>query len=387
MLNESSLIMSKAIINKNILQWAIDRSGKSLAILEKDFPKIQTWLNGEDHPTMHQLENLAKKTYTPLGFFFLDEPPQEILPIPHFRTIKDYSVNKPSPNLIDTINTMLQRQFWMRDFLINEGHNKLPFVNSVKLADNAVAVAEKMKAVLQLESEWASRQNTWGDSLRVLRQAMEKAGIIIAVNGVVGTNTRRILDPDEFRGFVLVDDYAPLVFMNARDCKAAQMFTLAHELAHVFYGKSAAFDLNQMKPADDRTEQACNLAAAEFLVPENILRCKWNLIKHDTDPFNSLARFFKVSPIVAARRALDIGLITKRDFSNFYSEYLKISKARQTSGGNFYLNEKVRIGENFARAVILAAMGGKILYSEAFRLTGLHGKTFDNYACSLGLAG
>jgi Zn-dependent peptidase ImmA (M78 family) len=213
---------------------------------------------------------------------------------------------------------------------------------------------------------------------------MEDAGILVFVNGVVENNTHRKLDPAEFRGFVLVDKYVPLVFVNGADAKAAQMFTLAHELAHVFFGSSAAFDLREMQPADDPVEQACNHIAAEFLVPEQKLRQIWPSVKTDPEPFNAIAKNFKVSVLVAARRALDLQLIGKDAFFDFYHAYRKEDKERrqaasQPKGGDFYRTQNSRVGRPFASAVASAVIEGKLLYSEAYRLTGLYGNTFDNY--------
>jgi len=215
---------------------------------------------------------------------------------------------------------------------------------------------------------------------------MENVGILVVVNGIVGNNTHRTLDPDEFRGFVLVDDYAPLVFVNNADSKAAQMFTLAHELAHVFFGSSAAFDLREMQPANEPTELSCNRVAAEFLVPESELRQIWPFVKNDPEPFQTIARQFKVSVLVAARRALDLALINREAFFQFYDDYLSDEHrkaVRQESGGDFYANQNFRVGRLFASTVVRATQEGKLLYSEAFQLTGLYGKTFDHYVNSL----
>jgi Zn-dependent peptidase ImmA (M78 family) len=382
--------MSRVNVNKNVLRWAVSRSGHELDDLEEKFPKIHQWADEESQPTLRQLELLAKATLTPLGFFFLAEPPEEHLPIPHFRTIHDETPAKPSPDLLETVQIMQRRQAWMREFLIEQGQDELPFVGSSRREEQPKLVVQRMLETLGLDIGWAAGERTWTDALHTMRQAIEDAGILVVVNGIIGNNTHRKLDPSEFRGFVLVDGYAPLVFVNGADGKAAQMFTLAHELVHVFYGSSAAFDLREMQPADDPMEKTCNRVAAEFLVPQSELQQIWPSVRGDSEPFQTIARQFKVSALVVARRALDTNLINREAFLNFYHAYQSDERrtaADRSPGGDFYVNQNLRIGQRFASAVIRAVKEGKLLYSEAYRLTGLYGKTFDHYATSLGFGG
>ena len=378
--------MSRVAVNEGVLRWAVDRSGLPWNELQRKFPKIQQWVAGGSLPTLRQLESLAKATLTPLGFFFLTEPPEERLPIPYFRTLGGETPSRPSPNLLETVQVMQRRQAWMREILIEQGQEPLPFVRSAQPDEQITSIVRRLRSLLGFDDEWASQQPTWTDALSTLREAIEDVGILVVFNGVVGNNTHRKLDPGEFRGFVLVDEYAPLVFVNGADGKAAQMFTIVHELAHVFFGSSAAFDLREMQPADDPTEQACNRVAAEFLVPERRLRDVWPSIQNDPNHFQTIARQFKVSVLVAARRTLDIGLIQKNVFLDFYRKYQQEERraaARRPKGGDFFANQNLRVGRRFASEVVRAAGEGQLLYSEAYQLTGLYGKTFDRYAASL----
>lgn len=385
--------MSKVAVATGVLRWALERAGRagrSEDYFQQKFPKIQEWLSGESQPTLRQLEDLAKAALTPLGFLFLPEPPQEQLPVQHFRTVGDEAVKKPSPNLLDTVQSMQRRQFWMRDFLIDEGHEELPFVRAARLNEQPTAIADRLRNILCLEEGWARHHRTWQTALSHFRKVIEDAGILLVVSGIVGNNNYRKLDPEEFRGFVLVDEYAPLMFVNRADGIAAQMFTLAHELVHVLYGSSAAFDLREMQPADDPTEQACNSAAAEFLVPERELRQAWPTILGDPEPFQVIARQFKVSALVAARRAMDLTIISRGTFFDFYHDYQNDERrkaSRKTGGGDFYLTQNLRVGRRFASAVAQAAKEGKLLYSDAFKLTNLFGVTFDRYVSSLDIGG
>ena len=199
---------------------------------------------------------------------------------------------------------------------------------------------------------------------------------------MVENNTHRPLNPDEFRGFVLTDNYAPYIFINGKDFIAAKMFTLAHELAHIWLGKSAAFDLQFMRPSEDTTEKFCNQVAAEFLVPQHLLQKKWEQIKYSSDPIEEVARQFKVSQIVAARRLLETRKLTQKQFFEFYNDYKtkwQVFQKRQKPGGDFYNTQYYRIGSLFFQQVRTAAKEGKLLYTDAYKLTGLYGKTFSHF--------
>lgn len=168
------------------------------------------------------------------------------------------------------------------------------------------------------------------------------------------------------------------------------MFTLAHELAHIWFGKSAVFDLKELRPANDEIERASNRIAAEFLIPAKQLRDYWPSVKDDAERFESVALHFKVSRLVAAYRTLNLGLIKDDEFAGFYQEYereIHDNAGRQVGGGDFYANQNLRIGHRFAMAVISAVREGNLLYRDAYNLTGLYGETFENYAKRLGMGG
>lgn len=380
--------MSKVTVKPQLIRWARERSGVGLDSMIERFPKFASWESGEAQLTLRQLEDLAKKTLTPLGFFFLSEPPEDKLTIPDFRTAKDEPLRRPSPNLLETVQMMQRRQGWMREYLMDQGEKPLSFVGSASMNASLVEIASKIREVLARVSEWASQHATWTEALRALRHAAEAAGILVAINGVVGNNGHRKLDPNEFRGFILIDEYAPMVFINGTDGKAAQMFTLAHELAHLWLGRGGVFNLEALQPADDDVERFCNQVAAEFLIPASELAVRWPEASQTLEPFQYLASRFKVSPLVAARRALDLGLIARNYFAEFYREYLDDERRKashRSSGGDFYATQDVRLGRRFAHAVVSAAKEGRLLYRDAYNLTGLYGQTFDRYAKNLDL--
>lgn len=373
-------------IKPELIRWAIDRSRLPVSELVQKFPKLEAWKTGEKQPTFRQLEDFAKTTMTPFGFLLLESPPQETLPIPDFRTVGDTPIDRPSPNLIDTIHTMQRRQAWMRDLLIEEGHERLPLVGSASRTENFKSLAQRIRQELDLAPDWAEPLITWEDALKTLRSAIERIGILVFSNSVVGLNNHRGLDPEEFRGFVLCDPCAPVVFVNSADSKSAQMFTLAHELAHVWLGTDGLFNLVNMMPSSEETERFCNRVAAEFLIPGYKLTERWADAKATNNPFQTIARWFKVSPVVAARRALDLDLITKTTFFAFYKKdqdewrQRKAEQRAKKGGGDFYSTQDIRLGRRFAGFLVRAVREGKVQYRDAYRLTDLKGETFNRYA-------
>jgi len=372
-----------------MIAWARARSGLDVVALTKQFPAYEQWESGEKQPTFHQLENLARKTLTPFGFFFLNEPPEEKLPVPDFRTLGSRPVRRPSPNLLETIYSMQRRQEWMREYLTGLGAEPLEFINSATDRTDAITVARSIRETLGLADGWAREHATWETALVGLRRVIESAGVLVMVNGVVGNNTRRKLDPDEFRGFVLCDRLAPLIFVNGADFKSAQMFTLAHELAHLWLGKDGIFDLPELQPGQSETERHCNAIAAEVLVPEEELRRLWPAASRAVSPVKTVARNFKVSPLVASRRMLDAGMMSRDTYFQFLKN-LSEDEARKAamlkargSGGDFYLTQEVRIGRRFGLAVAQAAREGTLLTRDAYRLTGLAGQTFERFTKGL----
>ena len=364
-------------INKELIEWAIIRNGNSLEDFYAQNPMVESWIKGEKFPTVKQLENFTHKVHVPFGYMFLPQPPNETIPLSFFRTGKN-STNKVSLNVFHTIQIIQDRQNWLTEYLEELNFPDLDFVGKYSIKNSYIEIVNDIRNVLKLELDWASRHNKWEEALDYLTNKIEEAGIIVTYNGIVGSNTHRVIDVNECRGFVLVNNKAPFLFINSADAKAAQMFTIIHELAHVWLGKSAGFDNANLLPADDPLELLCDKVAAELLVPEIYFIKKWETSQN----FNYLSRIFKVSPIVIGRRALDLKLITFPRFMQFYNEYMneiKERKDRQSSGGDFYATTKKRISLRFAAFVNNAVKENKLLYRDAYKLTNMKGETYNKF--------
>jgi Zn-dependent peptidase ImmA (M78 family) len=380
--------MTRVAVQPEMFRWARDRARMDNLALMVRFPRLEAWEAGEAQPTLRQLEDYARATHAPVGYFFLPEPPVEPLPIPDFRTVANRAIARPSPDLLDMVYACQQRQEWYRDHAQVIGQSRLSFVGSLTVAASPVEAAAQLRQTLGFSVEERRACFTWTEALRAFIEQADRIGVMVMVSGVVLNNTTRHLDPQEFRGFALSDTLAPLVFINGADSKAAQMFTLAHELAHLWLGQTALSDTSADAVTDNATEVWCNQVAAELLVPMESFRAELLADEPMVDTLKRLARHFKVSSLVILRRLLDAGRI---DSAAFFAAYrtelarLREIEARGTGGGDFYRTTAARVGKRFARALVESTLEGRTLYRDAFHMLGIaKASTFNEFGRSLG---
>lgn len=372
-----------------VLRWAAQRARLQDDDLTARFSKWPLWLSGEAQPTLKQLEDFAHLTHTAFGYFFLPHPPALALPVPDFRTLRDEVLTEPSSDLLDTLYLCQQRQDWYRDHARMHGLPALPFVGSASVQESPEVVAQRLRETLGLSTEVRRQWPTWADALRQLIAGAEDAGVMVMVSSVVGSNSHRKLDVGEFRGFALADNLAPLIFMNGADSKAAQMFTLAHELAHVWLGATGVSDTQAGQVPEQKTERWCNQVAAEMLMPLEELRAAHQRHGPIPDEIQRLAREFKVSTLVALRRLFDAGTINRAALWQHYrdeQERLRTLKERSASGGDFYRSLSARTSKRFARAIVSSTLEGLTSFPDAFRMLGMRKTTtFFEAARELGV--
>lgn len=373
-------------VKPELLHWACARNGKPIDAYARRFPKLSAWAGGETQPTFKQLEAFGKATHTPIGYFFLLAPPAERVPIPDFRTMASEGVRRPSPDLLDTVYLCQQRQAWYREFA-RSSEAPRPFIGSSKSTDGVEASAARIRETLGFDIDQRRKMGTWTDALRLFISQADAAGVLVMVNGVVGANNRRKLSPEEFRGFALSDDLAPVVFINGADTKAAQMFTLAHELAHLWLGESALSDAEPVSTPQHRIEAWCNRVAAELLVPLARLRDDYEPAAELSSEVTRLTRRFKVSSLVMLRRIHDAGGISReRMWAEYTDELERLNAIPRASGGSFYLTHAARVSKRFGRALVVSTWEGRSSFTEAFRLLGIKKmETFQRFGQSLGL--
>lgn len=377
-------------IAKPILKWVLDN-----VHLDQLPPQISNylvaWNNEEKEPTYNQIEKVSQSTGIPLGYFFLQIPPQEELPLLEYRTVNSQSFDRPSRELIDTMHDMDQIQEWTRNHMKMEGHAPLALVGALKGHENPIHAAQAIRELLELALDWFTDCKTNADSFRYLRNLISDLGVLVMMSGIVGNNTHRPLNISEFRAFAVVDDYAPLIFINSNDSENGRLFSLLHEFVHICLGEDDLFnDRDSTASGVKSIEMFCNAVAAELLVPFEIFTQVWEKYSSEYDvkqTVDILAREFKCGVTVIARRALDRGYISKEVYQDIarlavklYADKRKKDKEEGKGGGDYYRTAASRIDQRFFTMLSTSVATGRTLYSDAFRLTNTNRSTFFKLA-------
>jgi Zn-dependent peptidase ImmA (M78 family) len=383
----------QAMIQHDILRWAVERAQISIEILSKKLSvkadKIEKWLNGEAKPTFKQAQNLAEKLHIPFGYLFLSELPREELPIPDFRTIRNEPTYHISPYLTELIFDLDRKQHWYREYVIDNGYEELGFVGSASVSVPITVLAKEIKEVIQWQHAF-EKSKTKEDFIYELSRHVEGIGIMVMRSSYAGSATTHTIGVEELRGLAIADRHAPLIFLNSTDAKSAQVFTLAHELVHIWIGESGISDLDFLSNHEEHIEKYCNNVAAEMLVPEEELKVLWDQHKQVIENCKTIALRYYVSDFVVLKRIYDLGYIGydtyKRHYDYLLEEWQKIKSQQKSSGGNYYNTKPAKESRRFSTAVVEATLEGKLFYRDAMALLNIKStKTFESYAKELGV--
>ena len=362
-------------IKPEMLAWAIERAGYDVAVYLENHPDVDAWYKQEKKPTETQLEKFTQNVHIPYGYMFLNQPTQEVVPIPMFRgTSGNGGFNL---NVYDTIMTLQRRQDWLSDYLIDNEYDTCTCVGIISLQASIADTVSALRHLLQLDEDWAFYVKDSSSAVNRLTERIEELGIAVSFNSGVENNVKREIPVEECRGFALVNEVAPFVFVNNKDSKTAQLFTLIHETTHILLGASAGYG-GELEQIHDATERYCDRVAAAFLMPETLVRNKWRDI-------STTAKKFKVSELAMARRARELRLITSEDYRAFYIEYQgrQVIPMKKSNYGDFYATATKRVGRFLAVHIVNAVNSRQLDYLQAYRLTGLYGNTYQTFVKKL----
>ena len=369
---------TRVAVSEPVLSWALRRSERTFEEALTRFPKLGDWMGGNAQPTLHDLEKFAAFTHTSLGALIMPEPPDETLPIADMRTRESAAIERPSGNLLDTIDRYQQFQDWYHNYAREQGAEKLSFLGTASVKDSPRAVARRVRSLLDFNHMSATGTQEWR---RDIVAALEGAGVLVMRSGVVGANSTRKLSTREFRGFSLYDDIAPLIFVNVADEPyCAQNFTLLHEFAHLLLGHSALSGGDRALGGTGE-EAWCNRVAACVLLPDEALKA---FGEATTVPdYRAAARRFGVSAEVVLHRLYGVGRIGEEQYAALLEKVRAdySGDKRSSGGGNYYNTLTARLGRSFATAIVTSTLEGRTGFTESFRMIGTHKReVFDKLA-------
>lgn len=389
--------MPEAFITPNMLRWARERAqltpDSAAQKVHVRLDQVLAWEEGEFFPTFRQAQTLAKAFHVPFGYLFLPSPPVEKLDIPDLRTVGSQATPVLSLEFRNLYHEILRKQEWFKEFQTQEGAPPLSFIGKFSIKNNYKKVADDIARELSVDNELRTAVSNWEQFISKFIEQAEAAGILIMRNSIVGNDTHRHLSVDEFRGFAISDPIAPLIFINSGDAKSAQIFTLAHELAHLWIGASGisnpTMDRKRNGNQSQKIEAFCNKVAAELLVPEDQLLSDWNGHLSLQENIDQLSKKYRVSQLVIARRGYDLELLDYDEFQEFYIKALQLDKGKKekqslsAGGPSFYLTQKSRNGRLFSQAVIAATFEGRLPLRDAGSLLGVKPGKLTKFADSL----
>jgi Zn-dependent peptidase ImmA (M78 family)/transcriptional regulator with XRE-family HTH domain len=376
--------MTAFAINPDIIPWACQRLDISLAEFARAMHVsehvMEGWRSGERKPSLLQARQLADKLLIPLGYLVLKKMPRITLDAVDFRTVGNRRVNEPSLELWATYNMALSRQEWYRDCAVENEYEPCSCVGSISQKTPVKKAVETIHMALGNLEMPQNIGRTWEKRFSGLVNAIEeKAGIMVMRNSMVGNNSHKPLSVAEFRGFAIPDKLAPLIFINGQDSKNAQLFTLVHELVHIFLGKGGISQQDYLEAPVNAVERYCNQVAAEYLVPADSLRQSWREqeSRNQSEPYEKIKRLavsYQVSGMVMIIRCRSLGLLNCLEAQNFWRlevEALHRIQSARHGGGNPYQNIANRISRLFARSIIWQAESMEIQLGDAFKLLGV----------------
>ena len=384
--------MVEAFITPQMLIWARERLhyGSQFEAAEKlgvPAEKLAAWESGQERPSFRQAQDLARKLRIPFGYLYLSAPQNERLPLPDLRTVADVPPGRPSPDFLEVLYDALRKQEWYHEQMEAEGVAPLPFVGRFMPSDEPRVIATDISNKLGIDQALRHQCPNWERFLIALVRKAENVGVLVLRSGVVGNNTRRPLKHEEFRGFAMSDELAPLVFINGNDYKTAQIFTLVHELAHIWIGQSGVSNPDYMKRPHEQhnpIDQKCDSIAAEVLTPKNDFGLRWKSSLTLEQNIQALATYYRVSAFVVLRRAYELGKCSQSIFESKYGELrARITGKSAQSGGDFNNNLLSRNSTVFTTAVVTALAEGRVLASEAASLLNLKTLTLKRIGTTL----
>ena len=354
-----------AYITPRTLRWAREQAACNLdeaaKLVGQPVETVAEWETPDSNalPTVRQAQKLAGAYGVPFALLYSDRSPSEpeFAAIPEFRGL-DPELGRVRPHsrqLRRMIKQAQQRQDFAVELLGMLGQTPLEWVGSATLSDNPESLGDRIREDLGGVKELPNPNN----QERLLDwwvELVENLGAIVSRYRPDG-NRHWVVEPSEARGLSLCHPLAPYIVLNSRDAPAGRIFTLIHELAHLYFGQCGVDDIGdeRLLPVDARIlEQRCNQVAAAILMPSDQIIQVWrSTTGNNKDKVRTMADTFGVSRQAAALRAKSdaLRLISSDDYNEMFGhllgEYPEFRKNRALSSGGGGMPIPVRVLKDF----------------------------------------
>ncbi|KAA9042006.1 ImmA/IrrE family metallo-endopeptidase [Ginsengibacter hankyongi] len=371
----------KAFVTPKILKWARESARMSLesaaSKISVSSEKLEDWEEGISHPTIKQAESLAKAYRRPFAIFFLPEIPRD------FQTLQDFrrqTAKKLGTASIFIIREIQQKQNWISELYSENEESPLSFVGKYSIKSSAQNVAKDILATLEIDPLHYFTENP----IREWITKAEAKGIFISRTSFI--HTRLKLDSEELQGFAISDKFAPFIFINSEDWNAPQLFTLVHELAHIWIAASGiSNDIEPELKHKDKLhpiELFCNEVAANALLPTEIMENFDHSVFNSSKDIFSISKKLGVSSFTFLYRAFSLDLISldkykklkkqaDEDFQAFLlreEEKANKTKEKKKGGPDYFMLLVNKNSHLFTKVVMDAFRGGYIQPTQASTL-------------------
>jgi Zn-dependent peptidase ImmA (M78 family) len=350
--------MARAPINGDTLRWArvvshLDR--KALAKAAGVTPeRIEEFETETTAPTFRQLALLATKLDRPLGFFFAPAP--AIPDVPETADFRGRGQDELTANIAREMKRAEQHREAMLELAGPPGR-ALPLEPITR--DSAAARALELRQQFGLTERFTPPESQQNQVFNFWRGLLEEHGCLIF-------QTTKI-DLDAFRGLSVHHAYLPIIVLNGADSASGRVFTLFHEVAHLANRTSGLCVLDD----EVHEEAVANKFAANFLMPEALVREHILDTQEPVELAAHLASALKVSPLAAGVRLRTLDLITEQDLvairQNSADTWRAARDAQKASDG-FVPPWRLRyrdLGSKYIGAVARALQDGRIDATDA----------------------
>ncbi len=354
-----------AYINPRTLRWAREQAACGLdeaaKVVGRPTETVEEWESPDANkqPTVRQAQKLAGAYGVPFALLYVDPslPEPAIEAVPEFRGL-DPELGRIRPHsrqLRRMIKQAQERQAFAVELSELNGQSPLPWVGSATPGEDPEFVGVRIRQDLGALDDLPDAQ----DRERLLDwwvELVERLGAIVS-RYRPDSNRYWLVEPSEARGLSLCHTLVPYIVLNSRDAPAGRIFTLMHELAHLYFGQCGVDDLGdeRLLPPDARfLEQRCNQVAAAILMPADQFIQVWeSACGAVRSKVGAIANRFGVSRQAAAVRAKSdaIGLISSDEYEDMFTylsgEYREFreNRALATAGGG--MTVPVRVFKDF----------------------------------------